>query len=237
MLKYKTIANDGLNFNPTLNAPTSEIRLFDVTGNYNFYNTEGWGAPNTAKTDVFLSHLYVYDANNGQYFYPYPGQNYLDLSASPSFLPFNLTNYDLTLAEITGNKQTGNYEQGIYVINNYIEANFAPPYFQDASISMAIVSDVICRKLQVLSDDILYQRACKGKCKQYDDLSRVWNLCYQQFMRTQIDYLSYELSSYGNVVADMNEAMITNPELRKCVLLFNEALSIALQEVDCNGCK
>jgi hypothetical protein len=56
-------------------------------------------------------------------------------------------------------------------------------------------------------------------------------------MRTQIDYLSYELSSYGNVVADMNEAMITNPELRKCVLLFNEALSIALQEVDCNGCK
>lgn len=236
MLKYKTIAQEGLNFNFQLSNPTSVIKLTDVTGNYNFYNTEGWGAPNVDRIDVFLSHLYVYDANNSEYFYPTPGQNYFILSALPTWMPFNASVENLTLAEITGNKQTGNYEQGIYVINNYIEASAAPT-FQDASISMAIVPDVICRKLQVLSDDILYQRACKGKCKQYDDLSRVWNLCYQQFMRTQIDYLSYELSSYGNVVADMNEAMITNPELRKCVLLFNEALSIALQEVDCNGCK
>ena len=234
MLKYKTIANEGLNFDPTLSNPTSAITLHEVTGFYNFYNTEGWDAPNVLKNDIILSHLYAYDANDSQYFYQVPGQSYLDISTQ---FPLTVNDYDLTIPLLTGNKQTGNFPQGVYVFNNYIEVTDGPGFFLAASISMAIVPDVICRKLQVLSDDILYQRACKGKCKQYDDLSRVWNLCYQQFMRTQIDYLSYELSSYGNVVADMNAAMIINPELTKCVLLFNEALSIALQEVDCNGCK
>lgn len=178
--------------------------------------------------------LYTYNAITGQWYYSDAGIDYVDINTlfyGPTFLTPTIT-YNIPLSLVTGGLQTGNWPQGIFVMNVVYIGLFE----QQAVPTIGVCANVICRKLQELADDILYQRACKGKCKQYDDLSRVWNLCYQQLLRTQIDFESYVSFDISNISA-LNESLITNNELGKAVSLYKEALAIAEQDIDCNGCK
>jgi hypothetical protein len=178
-------------------------------------------------TDILL---YTYNALGNFWYYPSAGQDYLDILST--FGLNTATKYDLTLSAATGNKQSGNWPQGIYVFNvvflGAIDSQSVP--------TIAVVADVICRKLQELSDDILYQRACCAKTQQYDELSRVWNLCYNQLVRTMIDYRDYFTYNVLNIDI-LNQNLIESEELAKAVSLYKEALVIAQQNIDCNGCK
>jgi hypothetical protein len=178
-------------------------------------------------TDILL---YTYNALGNFWYYPSAGQDYLDILST--FGLNTATKYDLTLSAATGNKQSGNWPQGIYVFN----VVFLGAIDSQSIPTIAVVADVICRKLQELSDDILYQRACCAKTQQYDELSRVWNLCYNQLVRTMIDYRDYFTYNVLNIDI-LNQNLIESEELAKAVSLYKEALVIAQQNIDCNGCK
>lgn len=178
--------------------------------------------------------LFTYNATTGQWYYPDAGIDNVDINTLlyGTFSFSSTVTYNIPLSLVTGGLQTGNWPQGIFVMNVVYIGLFE----QQAVPTIGVCANVICRKLQELSDDILYQRACKSKCKQYDDLSRVWNLCYQQLIRVQIDFESYVSFDVTNISA-LNESLITNNELGKAVSLYKEALAIAEQNIDCNGCK
>ena len=239
----------GLNGTYTYQIGSGSAGTYDTSGNDSLIVNTGapasgvWGNDGTVSIDSnrlrnvtswAAVRLFTYNATTGQWYYPDAGIDNVDINTL-LYGPFSFSStvtYNIPLSLVTGGLQTGNWPQGIFVMNVVYQGLFE----QQAVPTIGVCANVICRKLQELSDDILYQRACKGKCKQYDDLSRVWNLCYQQLLRVQIDFESYVSYDISNIPA-LNESLITNNELGKAVSLYKEALAIAEQNIDCNGCK